>query len=201
MPQKLWMSSVASVIEVKGAVLEYRVNRPGDPGRVACSRTWFRSGRSFPDACAGPRRRRGASRPCLRPPRRHPLAAAPPRDGGATPRGRPARASLFCSLRREHYTGEQARERLRVRLRPERGWSAEGARRPRRGCRRRVRGRGAVLPRPGPGRASSACLDTERAWVAFPRRGAVSGKLAGVRKEAGMNSMKVMVMWKTGIAR
>ena len=53
----------------------------------------------------------------------------------------------------------------------------------------------------GPGRASSACLDTERAWVAFPRRGAVSGKLAGVRKETGMNNMKVMVMWKTGIAR
>ena len=53
----------------------------------------------------------------------------------------------------------------------------------------------------GPGRASSACLDTERAWAAFPRRGAVSGKLAGVRKETGMNNMKVMVMWKTGIAR
>ena len=53
----------------------------------------------------------------------------------------------------------------------------------------------------GPGRASRARLDTERAWVAFPRRGAVSGKLACVRKEAGMNDMKVMVRWKTEIAR
>ena len=51
------------------------------------------------------------------------------------------------------------------------------------------------------GHQAPVCLDTEREWAAFPRRGAVSGKLAGVRKEAGMNNMKVMVMWKTEIAR